>query len=181
MKSCILLAACSACSLMTGCATSASNPSQMSINASAMPIDTRPIVVEETYPVPAPVVWQAITDPSRMREWYFGEIETFAPEVGSATRFNVRLDDRDFWHVWEVREVVPNQKIAYTFNYEGYDGDALVVWELAEIAGQTKLKVTHTGLHTFPQDVDAFAREACEGGWRYFLGDSLKKYLASRA
>jgi uncharacterized protein YndB with AHSA1/START domain len=107
-----------------------------------MTTDTRPIVVEETYPVDRPTVWTAITDPARMSQWYFEPIATFRPEVGFETRFTVQSQGKNWVHLWRVTEVVPESRLAYTFNYEGYEGDASVLWELWDVAGGTRLRLT---------------------------------------
>ena len=139
-----------------------------------------PIVVEQTYKVAVPVVWRAITDAEQMPKWFFESIESFKPEVGFETQFNVHAGGKDYLHVWKVTEVVPNKRIAYTFNFGGYEGEGLVVWELSEVADGTKLTLTHTGIEAFAQfaqDDPAFKRESGEAGWKYFLKESLKGYL----
>jgi len=53
------------------------------------------------------VVWRAITDVAQMKQWYIPNIESFKPEVGFRTEFNVREGDQDYLHLWEVTAVVP--------------------------------------------------------------------------
>jgi len=136
-----------------------------------------PIVVEEIYPVAPAVVWQALTDPTQMSQWFFEPIESFRPEVGFETRFTVRAFEKDFVHLWKVTEVVPLHRLAYTFDYEGYHGDAGVTWELEEVADGTRLTLTHRGVESYPRDEPAFEREAGVAGWTYFLRESLKGFL----
>ena len=142
-----------------------------------MTADVEPIIVEETYAVEAPVVWKAITDPSQMSKWYFEPIESFQPEVGFETQFNINLEETDYLHLWRVTEVDPGKRLAYTFDFEGYDSDAVVVWELSAVPGGTKLTLTETGWETLPQNNPLFSREAGVAGWTYFLKESLKKFL----
>ncbi len=142
-----------------------------------MTADATPIVVEETYPVEAHVVWKAITDPAQMPKWFFEPIESFKPEVGFETQFTVHSQGKDYLHLWKITEVVPNKRIAYTFNFGGYEGNASVLWELSEVDGGTRLTLTHTGVETFTEDEPAFARETGEAGWKYFLNERLKKFL----
>ncbi len=49
--------------------------------------------------------------------------------------------------------------------------------ELSESPDGTKLTLTHRGQVSYGRDNPAFAREACEAGWRYFLQESLKAFL----
>jgi len=55
------------------------------------------------------------------------------------------------------------------------------VWELSETPSGTKLTLTHEGHETFPQDDPIFSREGCQGGWDYFLRESLKAFLARQS
>ena len=144
-----------------------------------MTIDTSPIVTERVIAAPIPMVWRAISDGTEMPFWYFEQIMAFRPEPGFETRFTVSLEGTDYVHLWRVTEAEPEQKLSYTFNYDGFDGDAVVTWELDQMANGTRVRVTHRGLHTFPQDRDAFHREACAGGWDYFLG-RLQSHVQAR-
>ena len=148
---------------------------------SVMARNTSPIVVEEIYGASPEVVWDAITNQEEMPKWFFKEIETFKPEVGFRTEFNVHVEGKDYLHLWEVKEAIPHKRIAYTFNFGGVEGHAVVTWELSEAEGGTRLTLTHTGLETFPQSDDpVFERESGVEGWTYFLKDSLKKHLADK-
>ncbi len=98
-------------------------------------------------------VWQAITDPDQMRQWFFAAIDAFAPERGFATRFNVRSGDRDYPHLWRVTEAVPPTKDwSTTGSTKGSPGNPSWFGSLAAIDDGTKLTLTHTGIETFPQD-----------------------------
>jgi len=145
-----------------------------------MTTDIRPIVVEATYAVDRSTVWAAITDPERMSQWYFEPIASFRPEVGFETQFTVRSQGKDWVHLWRVTEVVPESRIAYTFNYAGHEGDASVLWEMLDVAGGTRLRLTHTGIGTYPKNEPAFQREMGVAGWTYFLQESLKGFLEPR-
>jgi uncharacterized protein YndB with AHSA1/START domain len=139
--------------------------------------EREPIVVEQAFGASIERVWKAITDPEQMRQWYFESIEEFRPEPGFETRFNVRNEGRDYPHLWRVTEVIPNRRIAYEWQYPGFPGDSAVVWELAETGSGTRLRLTHSGVETFPQEDPAFSRESCQAGWQYFLGNRLKAFI----
>lgn len=137
-----------------------------------------PIVTERAIAASPTDVWRAISDGEVMPKWFFEPITEFRPEVGFETQFTISLEDQDFVHLWRVTEAVFEKRLSYTFNYAGFDGDAVVTWELTKVDQGTQVAVTHRGLETFPQDVEAFSREACEGGWAYFL-DRLEAHLAA--
>ena len=119
-----------------------------------------PIVVEQTFDVPVAVVWQAITDQDQMRQWFFEPITDFKPEVGFEAQFTVRSNDQDYLHLWKVTDVVPEERITYQWQYGDYAGNSSVTWELSEVPDGTKLKLTHEGIETFPQDNPVFSRES---------------------
>ncbi len=142
-----------------------------------MSTNTDPIVVEQTFNAPIAVVWKAITDKDQMRRWFFEPLADFKPEVGFETEFNVNCEGQNFLHQWKVTEVDPGRGIVYDWQYGGIAGESSVQWELVETADGTKLKLTHVGGETFPQDNPMFGREAGVAGWTYFIQESLKAFL----
>jgi hypothetical protein len=52
---------------------------------------------------------------------------------------------------------------------------SVVTWELTDMGKQTKVKLTHTGLETFP-NIEDFARKNFEAGWNSIVKDLLPKY-----
>ncbi len=136
-----------------------------------------PVVVEQTFNTSIDAVWSSITEIDQMRQWYFENISSFKPEVGFETQFNVANEGRNFLHIWKVTEVVPMKKIIYNWKYEGYPGDSFVMFELFEQKNLTKLKLTHRGLESFPQDMPEFSRESGIAAWKYFIKKTLKEFL----
>lgn len=134
-------------------------------------------VIEQTYSTGIGRVWKAITDKDEMKLWYF-DLPEFKPEVGLEFRFmGGPAEDRQYQHICQVTEVIPDKKIAYSWRYEGYGGNTLVAFELFDEGEQTRLKLTHEGLETFPTDNPDFAKENFEVGWIWLIGTSLKEYL----
>ena len=140
---------------------------------------SEPIVVEEIYSAPPEVVWEAITEPEQMREWYFDTIKEFRPKVGFETCFDVDCEGDTFPHRWTVTEVIPAEKLVYRWRYDGYAGDSFVTWELQEDPDGTRIKVTHTCTESFPQDHSVFDEDACMDAWDYFISQTLPEYLAN--
>lgn len=133
-------------------------------------------VIERTYDAPVAVVWQAITDPAAIKQWFM-EFEGFVAEPGCKFRFTAEDHDNVQWlHHCVVTEVVPHQKLAYTWRYDGQPGDTLVTMELFAEGEKTCVKLTHAGLETLPA-IPAFARENFAAGWTELVGSSLKKYV----
>ncbi len=72
------------------------------------------------------------------------------------------------------------RKIIYNWKYRDYPGDSNVSFELFEEGKCTKLKLTHTVLSDFPEDIPEFSRESCLAGWKYFISGRLKEYVAGK-
>src|SRR5688572_12738870 len=113
--------------------------------------------IERTYNAPVERVWKALTDKEEMKQWYF-DLKEFKPEVGFQFEFDGGPDGKVYRHICVITEVVRNRRLAYTWRYEGYDGTSLVRFELFDEGNQTRLKLSHDGLETFPPIAD-FAKE----------------------
>ena len=72
-----------------------------------------PIIVEQIFNTSIQNMWDAITQINQMKQWFFNNIESFIPEVGFKTQFNVQSENRNFMHQWELTEVIPPEKITY--------------------------------------------------------------------
>jgi uncharacterized protein YndB with AHSA1/START domain len=138
-------------------------------------METQPFVIERTYNASAEKVWQAITDRDKMQQWYF-KLEEFKPEIGFEFRFSGGPPEKSYLHICVVTEVVPGKKLTHTWRYDGYAGQSYVTWELFGEGDKTRVKLTHTGLETFPKEPD-FAKENFVMGWTQIVGTSLKEYL----
>ena len=133
------------------------------------------IVLERTLNASVVRVWKALTDVDQMREWYF-DLKEFKPVVGFEFGFVVEHEGNTYDHRCKITEVIPQKKIAYTWRYHGHEGDSLVTFELLAQGDKTHLKLTHTGLETFPR-TPAFAREKFEAGWTAIVGTDLKQFV----
>ena len=133
------------------------------------------VVLERTFNAPVSRVWKALTDVNQMRQWYF-DLKEFKPQVGFEFGFVVLHEGNTYDHRCKITEVIPQEKIAYTWRYHGHEGNSLVTFELFAEGDNTRLKLTHTGLDTFPKTA-AFARENFEKGWTAIIGTELKQFL----
>jgi len=133
------------------------------------------IVLERTFDAPVGRVWTALTDVDQMREWYF-DLKEFKPQVGFEFDFIVEHEGNSYHHLCRVTDVVPEKKIAYTWRYKGEPGDSLVTFELFADGNKTRLKLTHTGIETFPK-TPAYARKNFEAGWTAIIGSELKQFI----
>jgi uncharacterized protein YndB with AHSA1/START domain len=136
------------------------------------------VVVERTFNAPVTRVWKALTDVEQVRVWYF-DLKEFKPEVGFEFEFVVEHEGMKYHHLCKVTEVIPQKKLAYTWRYKGYEGNSLVTIELFAEGDETRLKLTHEGLDSFPK-LPSFARNSFEAGWTEIIGSELKKFLEGK-
>jgi uncharacterized protein YndB with AHSA1/START domain len=137
-----------------------------------------PIVIERTFNTPVDKVWSAISNKEEMKTWYF-DLAAFRPEVGFEFQFEGGPDDKKYLHLCKVTEAIPNKKLTYSWRYDGYDGNSFVTFELFPEGERTRLRLTHSGLETFPANPD-FAKENFVGGWDHIIGKSLPDYLEKK-
>jgi uncharacterized protein YndB with AHSA1/START domain len=138
---------------------------------------SNPIVVERIFETSADALWRALTDKDEMKKWYF-DLPEFRAELGFKFTFpGGPSPDRQYVHLCEVKEVVPDTKLSYSWRYEGYTGDSLVSFELFPQGEKTLLRLTHAGLHTFPEDNPDLAKHNFEAGWDGIVTESLNAYV----
>jgi len=133
------------------------------------------VVIERTFNAPIARVWKALTDKNEMKRWYF-DLKEFKPEVGFEFQFTVEHEGFTYAHHCKIKEVIPGKKLVHSWRYEGYEGDSQVMFELFAEGNQTRLKLTHEGLETFPK-LPAFARKSFMKGWTEIIGSALKDFL----
>ncbi len=133
------------------------------------------VVMDRMFNAPVAKVWQALTDVDQMRQWYF-DLKEFRPEVGFEFEFTVEHEGTRYHHLCKITEVIPQKKIAYTWRYKGEPGDSLVTFDLLPEGENTRLKLTHSGLETFPK-TPAYARKNFEAGWNTIIGTELKQFV----
>ena len=136
------------------------------------------VVIECTFNTPVGRVWKALTNVEEMRQWYFN-LKQFKAEVGFEFDFVVEHEGMTYHHLCKVTEVIPQKKLAYTWRYKGHEGDSLVTFELFADGDETRLKLTHQGLQTFPKTA-AFARKNFEAGWTAIIDSELKQFLEGK-
>lgn len=142
-----------------------------------METTNEPVIIERTFNVPAIKVWKAITNKEQMKQWYF-DIKEFKPEVGFEFSFEGGPPDKVYIHHCKITEVEYCKKLTYSWRFEGYEGMSYVTFELfAGGDNQTRLKLTHSGLETFPISNPDLAKHNFVEGWTDIIGRSLKEYL----
>ncbi|HEU5290052.1 MAG TPA: SRPBCC domain-containing protein [Cyclobacteriaceae bacterium] len=134
-------------------------------------------IIERVMNAPVASVWKAITDKDAMKQWYF-DLAEFKPVVGFEFSFPGQGHKGEkYIHHCKITEVVKERKLAYSWRYEGFDGISFVHFELFAEGNSTRVKLTHEGLETFPQNNPDFAKESFAAGWTEVIGTLLKKFV----
>ena len=135
-----------------------------------------PLILERTYNVPIETVWKAISNNNEMKKWYF-DLAEFKPEVGFEFEFYGGKDGREYRHLCKITEIVTGVKMTYSWRYDGYAGNSFVTFELFADGAKTRLKLTHTGLETFPAENADFGKHSFVAGWTHIIGTALKEFV----
>ena len=136
----------------------------------------QPLIIEKLINAPSSKVWQAITERDEMKKWYF-DLKEFKAEPGFKFDFSGGTDEKQYLHHCEVKEVIPGKKLSYTWTYEGEPGESLVSFELNPEGENTRVRLTHAGLDSFPKENPDLKAENFEKGWQEIIGSSLKNYI----
>lgn len=141
-------------------------------------MNNEPIIIERNFDVPAIKIWKALTNRDQMAKWYFN-LKEFKPDVGFEFRFSGGPSpEKQYQHICVITEVKYCKKLTYSWRYEGYEGISHVTFELfAGGENQTRVKLTHSGLETFPANNPDFAKHNFIAGWTDIIGRSLKEFL----
>jgi uncharacterized protein YndB with AHSA1/START domain len=140
-------------------------------------MNNEPVIIERNINAPAINIWKAIITRDLMVKWYF-PVKEFKAEVGFEFQFEgTGKDGKKFLHLCKITEVEDCKKLSYSWRYDGYEGNSLVTFELfAGGAKQTRVKLTHSGVETFP-DTGDFAKQNFVEGWTHIIGKALKEYV----
>jgi len=133
------------------------------------------------------VVFDVVSNPAHVREWWTDEAE-YAPEPGGAGRIGFRQGDQGVgWAQFQVVDAVPHRLFSFRWTHpEGEapreDNSMLVVFELEPHGSGTRLRMTETGFRERGWDEAKVAAEYADHvtGWDHFL-PRLPEYVAKVA
>lgn len=150
--------------------------------------DLDAVVSEVEIAAPPERVFQALTDPKQVMQWWTSdvcEIESFEMEARAGGRWcydtkqsTLNVNGVSKFHCQgEVLEFDPPRRLAYSWIANWHDDKTrrtVVRWELTPVPGGTRVKVTHSGLAQ-----EAAARKDYSGGWPGVLAN-LKNFVDKR-
>ncbi|GAC1594808.1 MAG: hypothetical protein NVS3B19_17410 [Ginsengibacter sp.] len=135
-----------------------------------------PYVIERKFDCTPEMIWHAITDRNAMAKWYF-KLKELRAEPGFEFSFEGGPEDRIYIHECKVIDVITNKQLSYSWTYKDIPGYTVVNWELFPEGEGTLLKLTHSGLESFPSDNPDLAAHNYDKGWTHIINTSLVKYM----
>jgi len=135
--------------------------------------------IEKTYTAPIELVWQALTDRAKLKEWYFSFAEDFKLETGAVFEWQAGSPDGKQWlHRGKMLEIIPHQKLVHSWEYPGYSGTSVLTWNLTKLDDNTtRIVLTHEFTVPFDNSVAELGKENFVTGWNHIIHISLQEYL----
>jgi uncharacterized protein YndB with AHSA1/START domain len=133
---------------------------------------------EVTVGATADKVWQALTDPKLIKQYFFGTETVSDWKLGSTVEFRGTWEGKPYVDKGIILQNIHGKLLQFSY-YSPFSGladapenYASISYELQEDRGQTTLRVKQENI------ADEKAREQSEKNWRMVL-DGLKKILES--
>ncbi|MCX2679588.1 SRPBCC domain-containing protein [Galbibacter sp. EGI 63066] len=134
------------------------------------------IIVETTVDADVKTVWSALTNPEKMKAWYF-VVNNFELKHGNEFYF-YEPGGTNFKHVCKILEIIPEERLRHTWSYpELSKGISVLNWQLRPHGKKTKLKLKHSGIENLADGGSDFSRENFIAGWEEILKKNLKDFL----
>jgi uncharacterized protein YndB with AHSA1/START domain len=140
----------------------------------------RDIKIDWFYDHPIETVWECLTNPEMLKEWWLIK-DDFRAEVGfkwmdqQPPRPKMKWDGKIYF---EILEVVPTTKLVYSFKGGPKEGeinlDTLVTWTLTPKNNGTHLRLEHTGFNGAMNYLSSYIMEL---GWKKQVNKRFTKTL----
>ena len=128
----------------------------------------REIVIERVFDAPRDRVWQALTEPDLVAQWWGRGnkvvIERMEVERGGHWRFVEHSPDGVHGFEGRYREVTPPERLAFTFEWDGMPGHVVVDTTELEDLGDGRTKVTTTSLFHTSEERDGMLSSGMQTG-----------------
>ena len=113
-------------------------------------------------------VWQAITDPSLIAQWWGRGntlvIERYEPQRGGHWRFVEHSPDGVHGFEGRFREVTPPTRIVQTFEWDGMPGHVVVETAILEDLGDGRTRLVLTSLFHTTEERDGMLQSGMAEG-----------------
>lgn len=132
-----------------------------------------------TFNAPAAEVWNGITDPKIVEQYFFGTQQESDWQPGSPIIWSGEWDGKTYQDKGNILEIDPGKYVKYTYwssmggTEDKPENYANVTYTLTEHDGITTLDITQDNIK------DEKAKEHSEGNWQAVFG-GLKKMLEEK-
>jgi len=142
----------------------------------------REIRIERIFNAPRERVWQAMTDPRLVAQWWGRGnklvIERFELERGGHWRFVEHGPQGAHGFEGRYREVTPPERIVQTFEWDGMPGHVIVETGTLEDLGDGRTRFVNISLFHTTEERDGMLESGMEGGLNESY-DALDRLLAT--
>jgi uncharacterized protein YndB with AHSA1/START domain len=144
----------------------------------------REIRIERIFNAPRDRVWQAMTDPRLVAQWWGRGnklvIERMEVERGGHWRFVEHGPDGVHGFEGRYGEVTPPERVVQTFEWDGMPGHVALETATLEDLGDGRTRLVTTSLFHTAEDRDGMLQSGMEGGLNQSYA-ALDKLLATLA
>ena len=137
-------------------------------NAKITTPSDREIHIERIFNAPRDRVWQAMTQPALVAQWWGRGnkvvIERMDLERGGHWRFVEHGPEGVHGFEGRYREVTPPERLSYTFEWEGMPGHVAVETMTLEDLGDGRTRIVTVSLFHTQQERDGMLHSGMEGG-----------------
>jgi uncharacterized protein YndB with AHSA1/START domain len=160
--------------------TAATKPAPLKLT---QPSD-REIRVERIFDAPRERVWQAMTDPKLVAQWWGGGhklvIERMEPVRGGHWRFVEESPHGVNGFEGRYREVTPPERVVQTFEWDGMPGHVIIETMTLEDLGDGRTKLVNVSLFHTTEERDGMLNSGMQQGMEesYAALDRLLAKLA---
>jgi uncharacterized protein YndB with AHSA1/START domain len=128
----------------------------------------RGVRIERIFNAPRDRVWQAMTDPKLLAQWWGRGnklvIERFELERGGHWRFVEHAHGEVHGFEGRFSEVTPPERVVQTFEWDGMPGHVALQTATLEDLGDGRTRLVTTSLFMTAQDRDGMLQSGMEGG-----------------
>jgi len=143
----------------------------------------REIRIERIFNASRDRVWNAMTDPELVAEWWGRGnklvIEKLEVKRGGHWRFVEHSAEGVHGFEGRFREVTPPERVVQTFEWDGMPGYVIVNTMTLEDLGDGRTKMVTTSLFHTTEERDGFLQSGMEGGMNQSY-EALDRVLATR-
>ena len=128
----------------------------------------REIRIERIFNAPRDRVWQAMSDPKLIAQWWGRGnklvIEKFELERGGHWRFVEHGPEGVHGFEGRFREVTPPERVVQTFEWDGMPAYVIIETAVLEDLGDGRTRLVNTSLFHTTEERDGMLQSGMEGG-----------------